>query len=132
MGDRGNVGIRENDETVYLYTHWSGSELPETVRAAMNRAKDRWDDAPYLARIVFCEMIKGQESETTGFGIAASLCDNEHDIIVLDVDAQKVEVFGPDGALAEPGELKASMTFEAFAGGRKVPEELEAEPTEAE
>lgn len=31
MGDRANVYVHEGDQPgVYLYTHWSGHELPET------------------------------------------------------------------------------------------------------
>jgi hypothetical protein len=90
MGDRANVYIREAENLgVYLYTHWGGTELPEVVRVALAR-KERWDDAPYLARIVFCEMVKGSESDPTGYGISASLCDNSYPIIVLDTATQQV------------------------------------------
>jgi len=53
MGDRANVRIKDSGGTFHLYTHWSGTELPETVRQALLRGKDRWDDEQYLSRIIF-------------------------------------------------------------------------------
>lgn len=88
MGDRGNIIVKDGDSTVYLYTHWSGSDLPETVKSALQRGKDRWTDGQYLARILFCEMIGGDNS-TTGFGISSTFCDGGTDITV-NVDDQTV------------------------------------------
>jgi hypothetical protein len=87
MGDRANVYVKDYDSSepgVFLYTHWDGSELPETVRVALAR-EERWDDPPYLARIVFCEMIRGDRwDNTTGYGISAVLGDGGRRIVVLD------------------------------------------------
>lgn len=69
MGDRGNIIIRdEGAPDLYLYTHWNGSDLPKTLKRALSR-KERWEDSAYLARIIFCEMVKGSEADATGFGI---------------------------------------------------------------
>ena len=88
MGDRANVKIVEEgspgySSTVYLYTHWNGTELPKTVQTALAR-RERWDDPYYLARIVFCEMVKGQEREATGFGISSVVGDGTERIIMLE------------------------------------------------
>jgi len=87
MGDRGNIFVRESadkEETrgVYLYSHWGGEELPLVLKRALSR-KVRWDDGPYLTRIIFDEMTEGQRGEETGFGISATLGDNEHPIITV-------------------------------------------------
>lgn len=99
MGDRANVYIRNNnDHGVYLYTHWGGSNLPETVRAALARSQGRWQDDPYLARIIFCEMLGDDTSDwrgTTGYGISAVIGDNEHPIIVVDPNRQALG-FAPE------------------------------------
>lgn len=87
MGDRGNVYMKEDDRGVYLYTHWSGSELPFVVQNALKQQR-RWSDGPYLARIIFCEMVKGQELKETGFGISTHMPDNEHPILVVDSEHQ--------------------------------------------
>ena len=105
MGDRGNIIIREGRKNgggkhldVYLYSHWGGSELALVARDALKRGRDRWTDAPYLARIVFCEMLMGNADERTlanmletiGFGISPVMGDNEHLLVVLDVAGQTV------------------------------------------
>ncbi len=85
MGDRANVEIKDkdSDSVVYLYTHWDGTELPKTVQKALAR-KLRWDDSYYLARIVFCEMIKGRIKSETGFGISSVVGDGDDRIITLE------------------------------------------------
>ena len=58
MGDRGQVMLEyRNGKTIYLYTHWSATELAQNVREALAK-KERWDDDEYLARIIFCQMLK--------------------------------------------------------------------------
>lgn len=95
MGDRGNIAVYDtyNDEgPVVLYTHWSGYELPKTLRAALNR-RQRWDDGAYLARIIFDQMTEGDHGSETGFGIVAnSLCDNEYPLLIVDAKSQRVAV----------------------------------------
>jgi hypothetical protein len=86
MGDRGNIKIGG----VYLYTHWGGSEIKQTLQKALKK-KWRWDDESYLARIIFCEMIRGEESGETGFGISTGIVDNEYDILEVDVANQTVQ-----------------------------------------
>lgn len=95
MGDRANVYIKgyKGEPGVYLYTHWSGTDLPETVQRALAR-QERWDDHAYLARIVFCEMVKGFEADETGFGISAGICDGGGRILVLDPDTQEMSIDG--------------------------------------
>lgn len=92
MGDRGNVVVRENGQEVWLYSHWDGSRLPEIVASALKRGNDRWDDAPYLARIIFSEMTKGSEMETRGYGIWVSEVDNENPIVVVNTGDRTVQV----------------------------------------
>lgn len=88
MGDRGNIIVKDADSKVYLYTHWSGSDLPHVLKRALDR-RQRWDDGPYLTRIIFCEMIKGNEQDETGFGISSVHGDGNKNLTV-DVEAQTV------------------------------------------
>lgn len=85
MGDRANIAVSDGKGRVYLYTHWNGTELPETLQRALAR-RQRWDDAFYLTRIIFCEMVKGQETEETGFGISTYVGDGENRVLVVDPD----------------------------------------------
>lgn len=91
MGDRGTVEVRQYKKSVYLYTHWHGSELPKILKKALGR-KQRWDDGAYLARIIFCTMLNGDMDGETGFGISAGPCDGAE--YVVDVDKQKVGANG--------------------------------------
>lgn len=91
MGDRANIYVHEGDEPgVYLYTHWSGYDLPEVARLALVRGQSRWDDPQYLARIVFCQMISGDTDGTTGYGISAAVGDGANHIVDIDTKAGAV------------------------------------------
>jgi hypothetical protein len=105
MGDRANVYVREpyqnEEQGVYLYTHWGGSELARTVQKALQR-KLRWDDSQYLARIIFCTMISegGDSLEgEVGFGISTAIGDNSYSIIVIDTEHQTVSFTTEDKRL---------------------------------
>lgn len=106
MGDRANVIVKTGGEQVCLYSHWGGTELPQTLRAAMIRGKSRWDDPQYLARIIFCEMAKGHEMDTTGLGISQTIGDGGNAILEVDVDKQTVQI-----------NQKPPISFDAFAAG---------------
>jgi hypothetical protein len=92
MGARANVIVKdEQGHKVYLYTHWYGSELPRMVRNALKRGRGRWDDPPYLTRIIFSEMIKDDLMDTTGFGISSVEGDGgDYPDVIVDISQQKV------------------------------------------
>jgi hypothetical protein len=92
MGDRANIIVKDGSEQVCLYTHWGGYGLPEVLRSAFIRGEDRLDDFQYLTRIIFCEMVKDEILETTGFGITVEVGDGGDQIIIVDVDAKTVSV----------------------------------------
>jgi len=83
MGDRANVKVKDGDDAVFLYTHWHGSDLPTILQAALRRGKGRWDDEQYLARIIFCEMIKDDVMGETGFGISAHVGDGADRVLTV-------------------------------------------------
>jgi hypothetical protein len=89
MGDRANVKVTGAGD-VFLYTHWYGSELPETLRTALARGIGRWNDPAYLARIIFCEMVKGHEMDSTGYGISGECGDGDDRVLTVDGVAQTV------------------------------------------
>lgn len=95
MGDRANIYItQENGEKpgLYFYTHSSGYRLPLTLQDALKRGQDRWEDEQYLSRIIFCELVKGHEMNTTGFGITTYLCDGGYKILTVNSVTQKVGI----------------------------------------
>lgn len=115
MGDRANIVICEDGSRIYLYTHWNGSDLPQTLHRALAR-NQRWDDPSYLTRIIFCEMVKGEEAGTTGFGISARQQDNEYPLLIVDMDKREVRLEAEaDGSNAPFGKTEA-YSFEAYVG----------------
>jgi hypothetical protein len=90
MSNKANVIIIDGPERVCLYTHWGRDQLPSQLRAALVRGKDRWTDAPYLARIIFCEMIQKDVLGELGYGISSYAGDDRDPAIVVDCDAQTV------------------------------------------
>jgi hypothetical protein len=114
MGDHANVVIRSDyrggnsapevgtHEAVFLYGHWSGCDLPEDLRGALARSSGRWNDAQYLARIVFDRAMRRDLDGETGFGITTRLGDNEYDLLVLLPEQQRL-VRLPEAAYRERG-----------------------------
>jgi len=91
MGDRGDIYVHEGElPGVYLYTHWDGHKLPSVVQRTLisREGRERWNDAPYLTRIMFEQLIRGYERQETGFGISAQRSDGR--MIKVDVAAQTV------------------------------------------
>ena len=103
MSDIGNVLVRHGKSAVFLSTASAGGSLPVVVRGALAR-RERWNDGPYLARIVFCQMIRLNEVDadwaadwridgTLGYGISSRLDaagDAAHPVIALNADTQDV------------------------------------------
>lgn len=85
MGDRGNIKIGD----IYLYTHFGGSEILSDLHTALSH-RWRWNNEPYLTRIIFEEMRGKTPDPETGLGISTIVCDNEHDILEVDCENQWV------------------------------------------
>ena len=100
MGDRGNFYCvsRDPERGVYLYGHWSGYNLPLHLRTALQK-QWRWNDGEYFARILFDTMTKCAGKET-GFGISATMPDNEYPIVVVDCNNQRAGKASPPSARA--------------------------------
>jgi hypothetical protein len=108
MGDRANVWVREDgaDSGVFLYTHWDGTDLPLTLREALTRGRDRWTDTPYLTRIIFCEMVRGNEMATTGYGISSRVGDGDDRVLEVNIALQLVFINGRRLSFEEYVELE--------------------------
>jgi hypothetical protein len=127
MGDRSNIVVRDRDgKDVVFYAHWSGSSIAAVVRCAL--AKEwRWTDDNYLARIIFCELVKGHEADETGFGIGRSLAgDREHPVVFVDVQEQRVSFcndFTEDAAVDTKAKLRRADFTWSFADYAKMTDE---------
>jgi len=103
MGERGQIFIK--DTGVYLYTHWGGYELKETLQKAL--AKNwRWGDEEYLARVIFSVMIEDEVNEETGYGIGTQIHgDLNHPLLIVDVNEKTI---------TEDTEEPKTWTFKEF------------------
>ena len=112
MGDRSNIVIKQHDgNRVYLYGHWMGADSINIVRDTL-ALRERWTDAPYLARMLFDKMTGGRVG-STGYGISTYLCDNEYPVIVLDPETQTVVL--EDAGFGEPLKpITPPVSFETF------------------
>ncbi len=93
MGDRANVCIKNGERpAIFLYTHRTGKRLPALMAQGLRRGKGRWDDTPYLARILFCSLIERDVVSKTCYGIDTGPGDNQagRPILVIDPDNQTV------------------------------------------
>ena len=71
MGDQCQILIQDRDSKVFLYSHWDGYKIDLILKNALIRGESRWDDPPYLTRIIFCEMIRGDVMGVIGYGISS-------------------------------------------------------------
>ncbi len=117
MGDRCNIVMRQEKGDIFFYGHWNGSDFVHAVKRALQK-KLRWEDPPYLARIVWDEFCpeRGQE---TGYGIGVRIADNEHDLCVIDADKKTVsrcrENHGRwDTRKSDIGEVVKTWSFDDF------------------
>ena len=96
MGARAQVYIES--EGVYLYTHWGAGEIESLVNRVMEtpKAKNRRNDGEYLARIIFCEMIKDDIDGETGYGIGTIMHGDIELLVTIPEDSSKdvhVQIF---------------------------------------
>jgi hypothetical protein len=116
MGDRGNIYVRMGARLgLYMYTHWRGGDIGFVLQTALAK-RWRWTDEAYLARIIFCELVKGDEAGETGYGLSVgTVPDNEHPILVVDPERQEIRlVEGPEHVNYRTRGVLRSTTFEGF------------------
>ena len=125
MGDRSNIVVVQPDNNrIFLYGHWMGDDNYRVAGQVLSR-QERWNDAPYLARMLFARMTAGDEEGSTGYGISTAMCDNEYPIVVIDPQNQSVHleqyIWG-DGGKFET--ITPHVTFEEFVNAYSVSESL--------
>lgn len=115
MGDRSNIVVVQPDNSrIWLYGHWMGEDNYRVVGEVLSQ-RLRWNDAPYLARMLFDKMTEGNVDQETGFGISTYMCDNEYFIVVLRPDQTVVleqYIWGQN----ELTEITPPISFEDFVG----------------
>ena len=73
MGARVNYNIKQADGYyLNLYSHWGEYSRFMDVAYALDKARPRWSDESYCARIIISNLIGPEWAEETGFGLWAS------------------------------------------------------------
>ena len=87
----GQVEIISKYGNIYLYTHNDAESLVKKVYNVLSK-RVNWNDAGYLARMIFCEMIpKDKWSDDKGFGISPSLYLELDLYVTLDIENQTIK-----------------------------------------
>jgi hypothetical protein len=131
MGDRSNIYFPDDSgkdrlrRGIYLYSHWEGPALFEYAQAALDSsaARSRWNDAPYLTRIVVQHILMNHADSASGsgWGLSPSLCDNEYPILVIDASDGRVWFAEQSQETSEPATEPAPWTFAQFVALAKIP-----------
>lgn len=88
--------------SIYFYTHWGAEGLEDTLAMSLVRAKSRWDDEAYLARVIFTDMTEHVGDDVTGYGIAPYEIDGEFPTLTVDMKAQTVNGTPYEDFIAQP------------------------------
>jgi len=90
MGDRNNIKITySNGQSIFLYSHWGGSQLEEIVTNALDTS-GRVTDESYFTRVLFSRMIESDIHGETGYGIAPYVVDQDANNKMIHIDYRGV------------------------------------------
>lgn len=83
----------ESRRAIYLYSHWSGFELPQKVQSALGIAKSRWTDEPYFTRIMLTNILPPADpNDLLSWGIAPYYMDTEYDDVIICMGENTVSI----------------------------------------
>ena len=94
MGDRIVYTLAQTDgNQISLYSHWGGGDRYAALAYALEKARPRWSDESYCARIIVSNLIGPDWNEETGYGLWAGP-DNgagDHPAITIWLDKNYIE-----------------------------------------
>jgi hypothetical protein len=99
MGDRANVGIRtSNNNTIFLYLHWGGSDRHEILAKAISHAMVRDGDESYFTRILTSRIVDTDWDKETGVGMAINELPSggEYDVPVYNYTDKTISIYEED------------------------------------
>jgi hypothetical protein len=119
MGDRANFGFRQTDGSIiFLYGHWAGEGMMNTLATAIAKARPRWTDESYATRICISQIIGNEWDQEYSWGISTAFGDNEHSVPIVDWESQAVALYQADWNTTNTDFLnstpKFAMGLEAF------------------
>ena len=99
MGDRAMAKVKTTKGSLFIYTHWSGFDLPKTAKEAVKLARPRWDDEPYATHIIVDQLTKEGRDQETGIGImlddyAEDGYNHDKPSVIIDIPNQTITIVG--------------------------------------
>jgi len=93
VGDRATFVFEQEDgNAIYLYGHWAGEGMLNTLATAIETARPRWNDESYATRIAVSTIIDNEWKQETGWGLTTYFCDSEHSVPVVSFKTQTVRL----------------------------------------
>lgn len=121
MGDRITFGFRsepKQDKTIWLYSHWCGSERYDLVAKALVASRPRWSQHDYATRIAISQIVGDAWNEETGFGIsvgsAADTMPDYDEVPVINWYNRTVTLESLDG------QVHVEFGFEAYLSSSNI------------
>jgi len=72
MGERVVFNFKQADGNyISLYSHWGETSMHEDLAHAIDKARPRWNDETYLARILVSQLIGQDWDSELGYGLWA-------------------------------------------------------------
>ena len=98
----------------YLYSHWESESIEDILKISLNSERGRscWNDAEYLSRFIFEDMIGEEFGSYKGFGISTEEHSDIEKLVIVDCLQKKVRV--KDIFQGFPSEIKEYESFEEF------------------
>lgn len=100
MGDRSVIGIKDNTDapTLYLYSHYDGSDRYQRLMDAIDNASVRAGDDSYFTRIFISTLVGDLWNQETGYGLSVNwfTMPDYPDIPVLNLAEKSLEIYRGD------------------------------------
>lgn len=94
---------------IYLYTHDHAARITNDVYSALVAGK-RWDDADYLAKIIFCHMVPIEcWQDDKGYGIGTQMYADINLLVTVDTTNQQITITS-----AKDKAFRYEGSFQAF------------------
>lgn len=97
MGARTVFEVKDQNGSIFLYSHWGGDTKVEDAINALRVAQPRWNDTTYGMRIFISQIVGAEWDDETGYGISAKhTFEEQYEPMVIDFDNNIVTYLGED------------------------------------
>lgn len=120
MGDRATFVIEQSEDTepIFIYGHWAGDGMMDTLAKALDHAKVRIEmgDPWYATRMIFGFMIQDDPLGEYGWGLSTTFLDSDHSVPVVNLSNKTVRLIPHtwDTTFYRGAEPKFVMTIDQF------------------